>query len=412
MAYLTTNKQKRVLVIGINCLPELTGIGRYTGEMVSWLADHNYYCSVITTFPYYPYWKVQKPYTGKFYKREVLHDGKLNLYRCPFYVPGKPSGFKRVIHELSFFISAFFIVFCFLFKKKHDEIICIAPPFHLGFLALFYRFFKGGRVTYHIQDLQIEAARDLKVLKPDWIFAVLFMLERQILKKVDRLSTISKGMQRKVYAKARREVMLFPNWADTKSFFPLENRDQLKRYWNFKASDKIVLYSGSLGEKQGLDILLDVAAEVKENRELRIVICGTGPYKEKMKTIANERGLTNVYFLPLQDNNVFNNFLNMADVHLVLQKADASDLVMPSKLTTILSTGSLALVTSNQGTSLYDVMTENQMGHVIVPDDKVALKKAVLWCISADFSKERTNARLYAEQFLDRNAILSRMFEP
>jgi len=189
-------KQKRVLVIGINTLPEMTGIGRYTGEMISWLSGKGYFCTMISTFPYYPHWEVQSPYSGRFYKKEILNDN-LVIYRCPFYVPGEPSGLKRVVHEASFFFSAFFIILKLLFRPAYDEIMCVAPPFHLGFLGLFYRLFKGGRLTYHIQDLQIEAARDLKVLKPDWIFTLLFSMERFILKKADRVSTISRGMQKK-----------------------------------------------------------------------------------------------------------------------------------------------------------------------------------------------------------------------
>ncbi|WP_207429631.1 WcaI family glycosyltransferase [Pedobacter sp. SYSU D00535] len=402
--------KKRYLVIGINCLPELTGIGRYTGEMVNWFEDQNAHCTVVTTFPYYPYWKVQKPYRGKFYRKEKLKEGDLTLYRCPFYVPAHPTGLKRVIHEASFFLSAFFVIINLLFLPKHDEIICIAPPFHLGFLALLYRFFKGGKLTYHIQDLQIEAARDLEVLKPLWIFDIFFAMERFILNRADQVSTISEGMQKKVAAKTRNPVVLFPNWSDTRAFYPLPDRDQLKLLWNYQQEDKVVLYSGSIGEKQGLEVLLEIARELKGLEHIKLLICGTGPYKEKLKQRVAGMDLKNVLFLPLQENEVFNKFLNMADVHLVLQKADASDLVMPSKLTNILSAGALALVTANPGTTLHEVVTEHQMGVVIPPEDKEALKQAIVACCSGDYSQERRNARKYAEEFLDQDTILHRMF--
>ncbi len=401
---------RRILIIGINCFPELTGIGKYTGEMVHWLADNGYECSVITTYPYYPYWQVQKPYSGKWYKKEHYTGGKLTLYRCPFYVPATPSGLKRVIHEASFFLSAFWVVLRLLFKPAHDEIICVAPPFHLGFLGLFYRFFKGGRLTYHIQDLQIEAARDLQVLKPAWIFTLLFKLEKFILKRADRVSTISEGMKRKVRLKTGGDVMLFPNWSETGTIFPLPQKADLKSIWNFRQNEKIVLYSGSIGEKQGLEVLLDIASDLRSDENIRIVICGSGPYKAKLQKSAIERGLSNVSFLPLQEREVFNQFLNMADVHLVLQKADASDLVMPSKLTNILSAGALALVTANAGTSLYEVIREHRMGVVIPPEDYEALKNGILTCCRNDYSEERRNARLYAERYLDKDRILQGLF--
>ena len=47
---------KKVLLISQNFTPEPTGIGKYNGEMMNWLAVNGYDCSVITTYPYYPQW--------------------------------------------------------------------------------------------------------------------------------------------------------------------------------------------------------------------------------------------------------------------------------------------------------------------------------------------------------------------
>jgi colanic acid biosynthesis glycosyl transferase WcaI len=99
----------------------------------------------------------------------------------------------------------------------------------------------------------------------------------------------------------------------------------------------------------------------------------------------------------------------MADVHLVLQKGDASDLVMPSKLTTILSVGGLALVTANANTSLGEVMNQHQMGVVIEPENEDTLKDAILRCCSEDYTQERVNARRFAEINLNKDNILKEL---
>ena len=48
----------KILVYGINYSPELTGIGKYTGEMVEWLVAQGHEVRVITAPPYYPQWQV------------------------------------------------------------------------------------------------------------------------------------------------------------------------------------------------------------------------------------------------------------------------------------------------------------------------------------------------------------------
>lgn len=402
--------KKSVLIIGINFSPELTGIGKYTGEMVDWLTENDFNCNVVTAFPYYPYWKTQKPYKNIFYTRETLKNGRLNIYRCPMFVPQNPTGLKRLIHEASFFLSALIMVMYLLFKPKKHYIFCIAPPFHLGFLGLIYRFFKGGEIIYHIQDLQIEAARDLQIIKSDVAFKALFSMEANVMKRVNHVSTISTGMLKKIAKKTEKDILFFPNWVDTTTYCPLYDSAELKILWGFDKNDKIVLYSGSIGEKQGLEGILTVAKKLETSPFIKFVICGTGPYKEKLIAKAKEQKLNNVHFLPLQEPQQFNNFLNMADVHLVLQKKSASDLVMPSKLTTILAVGGLALITAEPGTNLFEIVNDNMMGVVIPSENLGLLETAILSCCSRDNLTVKLNGRNYAENHLNKNSILSRVF--
>ncbi len=95
----------KILVYGINYSPELTGIGKYTGEMVEWMASQGHDVRVITAPPYYPEWKVGERYSSWRYRRE---EGAATVWRCPLYVPKQPSTLKRLIHLGSFALSSFF----------------------------------------------------------------------------------------------------------------------------------------------------------------------------------------------------------------------------------------------------------------------------------------------------------------
>ena len=65
----------RILIHGINFSPELTGIGKYTGEMAEWLAAQGHEVRVVTAPPYYPQWKVADGYSAARYKREGFDTG-------------------------------------------------------------------------------------------------------------------------------------------------------------------------------------------------------------------------------------------------------------------------------------------------------------------------------------------------
>ena len=407
-------KNPKILLISHNFFPEQTGIGKYNGEMIEWLSNNNYDCTVITTYPYYPHWRVQQPYNNRWYKKEVINyennNNPVTVYRCPSYIPAKPTGKRRMLQDMSFWFFKSWVIFkLMLSSKKFDLIITVAPPFHLAYLGLMVKNYSGGKLLYHIQDLQIEAAQDLGMLSSKKLLDKLYDIEYNILSKADYISSISEGMIDKIKAKVDKEVLFFPNWADTSFFFPMIERDTLKTNWGYKPEDVIFLYSGAIGEKQGLENVIYAADLLKHDEFIKFIICGSGPYREKLIKLAEEKGLTNINFVPVQDKSKFNEFLNLGDFHLVLQKANAGDLVMPSKLTTILAVGGASIVTCSPGTSLYNVVSKHDLGYIIEPESYQLLADGVLTAkndkIVADIKRE--NARKYALEFLDIDNVMS-----
>ena len=409
------NLSKRILLIGYNYAPEPTGIGKYSGEMIEWFAKQGYHCTVLTTYPYYPHWKVQEPYRKNrfWYKKErqIFNEGgEINIYRCPMYIPANPSGIKRMLADLSFFISAFFQLLVFVVFKKFELVITVVPSFQLGLLGIFYKKLRGGKLVYHIQDLQIEAAQDLEMIKSPQIIKFLFKIEKYILEKTDVISSISEAMVAKIEQKLTKSVFLFPNWTNTKFFYPIPNSeiDVIKKEFGFNPQDKIILYSGAIGEKQGLEIIIKTAKTFQNDSRFKFIICGTGPYKIKLQQLTEKENIKNVFFYPLQPLENFNAFLNMAHVHLVIQKAKAGDLVMPSKLTNILSVGGLALITASPGTGLYDVVFQNEMGILVRPEDQNAFKNGLVEAVEGNNYLVKENALQYAKTYLAIDTIMTR----
>lgn len=404
---------KRILLIGGNYAPELTGIGKYNGEMIHWFAQHGLDAMVLTTYPYYPQWSIQPKYKSKshWYSKEVKKHG-INvetIFRCPHYVPANPTGLKRFLSDISIFVSIFFALLNIFFKKKYDYVLCVAPPFSLGILGIMYRLIRRSEAIYHIQDLQVDAARDLNMIKSKCVINTLFKIEKFILRHSNIVSTISPGMIIKVEEKCMKKIRHFPNWVDVNTFYPLHNKAELKAQFGFEISDKIILYSGAIGEKQGLDLIIHTAKKIN-NPNIKFVISGMGPFKESLINQSKSLGLTNVYFLPLQPAEHFNAFLNMADVHLVLQRANASDLVLPSKLTTILAVGGVSIVSAKKGTSLYDIISKSDIGYIVEPDSQLALEQGINIALRKN-NHLSLNARKYACLNLSISFILSQFSE-
>jgi colanic acid biosynthesis glycosyl transferase WcaI len=396
----------RILIYGINYSPDLTGIGKYTGEMGSWLVSNGHSVDVITAMPYYPQWEIKSDYKGKWWHKENV-DGA-NVYRCPLYVPAKVSSFKRILHEFSFVLSTIPIWFMILFKKRYDVVINVAPPFHLGLLPLIYSKIKRTKMITHIQDLQVDVAKQLGMIKNARFLNIMFWLEKIILKGSSSVSTISKGLLRKIERKGidPAKCVLFPNWVDENMVRPMKKNESLRKEFGLAEEDKVILYSGNLGEKQGLENIIEVAKRFRGEGHIKFVIIGCGGCEAKLKAAVKEAGLMNIHFHELLPYEKLPASLAMADIHLVLQKKYAADLVMPSKLVSILAAGGCPLVTAAQGSTLYDLIQNNEMGIVVEPDDYNELEKGITYALKNNLEKFRQNARYYARKFLAKEVIL------
>ena len=394
----------KILIYGINYAPELTGIGKYTGEMAAFLASRGDEVEVITAPPYYPQWKIKEGYDRGFYTE---HLEGVAVHRCPLYVPQEVTGMRRILHELSFVLSSlrYWIPRYF---RSYDQIICISPPFHLGFPGLIHKWLRGTPLLYHIQDLQVDAARDLGIIKQGWLLRLLERAESWLLKRVSTVSTISEGMLRKVARKGipADEIVLFPNWVDGNLVYPVAKADSARSAWNIREEDRLILYAGNLGEKQGLESIIELADRMRDVPRLKFLIIGEGGAKARLVAESQRRSLPNLTFKPLQPLSQLAATLAAADVHLVLQKKAAADLVMPSKLTNILAVGGHALITAEQGTTLYDQVNEHSLGTLVAPEDIDALEAGLRKILRGECAQESKGALTFATEKLDKQNIL------
>ena len=193
--------KKKVILISYNYYPELTGIGKYNTEFCEYLVEKGYEVQVITGYPYYPNWELQKGYKNNWFKKEIFNG--VELLRCPFYIPKKPTGSKRMLLDLSFYFSSLFYILLQIGKRnKYDIIIAISPSFFNGFNGILLKLFnKKAKLIYHVQDLQIDAAIELGIIKNKLTKKILLVLEKYILTNANYVSTISIGMERKLLSK-------------------------------------------------------------------------------------------------------------------------------------------------------------------------------------------------------------------
>jgi colanic acid biosynthesis glycosyl transferase WcaI len=203
--------------------------------------------------------------------------------------------------------------------------------------------------------------------------------------------------------------VLFPNWVDISAISPLIGASQFRDELGLAPDDVVVLYSGNMGAKQGLDLLPQVAAMLVGRPDIQFVFCGNGAGRPDL--VDGCAGLANVRFLDLQPNDRLNDLLGLADIHLLPQRAGAADLVMPSKLTGMLASGRAILATARPETQLSYVL--EGCGLVVPPESAEMVAEGVRRLADDAALRERLGkaARAYAEEHLDKEKVLSRFLE-
>lgn len=396
----------RILIYGINFSPELTSTGKYTGELAMWLANRGHDVRVITAPPYYPEWRVQFGYSKWFWKRE--DSAKVSVRRCPLWVPKNPSGLKRILHLLSFALSSAPVALAQIIWRP-NLVWTVEPALACAPLALLVGRLSGGATWLHIQDFEVDAAFEMGLLRGEYGRRLILNFERWLMCSFDRVSTISDRMLDRARGKGvlPERLVRFPNWVDI-SLIQYVSRSVYRDRLRLRDSDVVALYSGNMGNKQGLEVLAEAARSLIWRKDLVFVFCGEGSGRAALEEACD--GLENVRFLPLQPLDQLSQLLGLADIHLLPQRADAADLVMPSKLSGMLASGRCVLATANPGTELASVVAERARCGLVVPPENVDAFVAGLLRLTDDSERRwamGAAGRDYAEKYIETNSILS-----
>lgn len=393
----------KILIYSANFFPEETGIGKYSGEMALWLAKSGHEVRVIAAPPHYPSWKIKGEYLLRPFATDRL--GDITVYRAPLLLFGKPRGASRALSMLSFSLLSVPQLLRQVIWRP-DLVFTVAPYISCAPGGHVFAKLVRARSWLHVQDFEVDIAFGMGQLRGKRLERLSKRIETAIFKRFDRVSTISAAMLSRLHAKgveASRTVLL-PNWADTEGIRPLQSRSSYRDALCISAEAKVFLFSGTLGEKQGLDII-PAAAEILSHRtDIIFVICGDGVMKPFLQEKA--KSLTNIRMLPLQPVNKLGELLGLADVHLLPQSGNAEDLVLPSKITGMLSSGRPVAAACSPSSEIAKVISG--CGLISPPGDAASLARNLVRLaddhkLCVDFGAK---ARHYAERHISISSVL------
>lgn len=399
---MTNLHNKHITLISLNFYPEDTAIGMYSTQLAEYLEAQGAKITVITGFPYYPQWEIWSNYKEKeSYLEEKI--GTMRVLRYKQYVPKKPTFYKRVLHIIDFTIGTWRNLRCI---KQCDVVISVIPFTSSAWLGNTLSRKHNAKHWIHIQDFEFDAAFQSGLTSQNkskgFFYNRLMSLEKKILDKAHRVSTISHTMIEKLEKKTVTPTFFLPNWIDTAASDP--TLVQKHRY--IRSGKFTLLYAGNIGDKQDWRLFTELVEDLDFN-EYQVVVVGAGAKRETLKTDLSHLPIDWYEPVPLKE---LASLLGSTDVHILFQKTEVKDTVMPSKILGMMASARPSIVTGNAIAEPAKIFKESQGGFYESEPDKSRIMQHLQWLKNNPILAQEMGvaARAYSIEKFAKGSILER----
>jgi glycosyltransferase involved in cell wall biosynthesis len=285
---------------------------------------------VLTAMPNYPQMEIYVGYKNKKYVFEVIEG--IPVHRSSIYLPKSKSIIQRLLNYFSFVVSSARIGNSKI--GDVDVILCESPPLFLGYSAMYLKRKKCAKLIFNVSDLWPESAEKLGVVTNKYMLKLAYHLEQKLYHKSILVTGQTQGICKNINERFPSvKTFWLPNGVDLTYYNPLTVNSNWRRENGFDDHDILVLYAGILGLAQGLEIILEAADKLKQDKRVKFILLGSGPEKQKLQAIQIEKQLKNVYFFDAVSKTQMPQIVKSIDVSVIpLRKLDLFLGAIPSKI--------------------------------------------------------------------------------
>ena len=183
-------------------------------------------------------------------------------------------------------------------RSKTDVLFATSTPLTVGIPAVIGRWLGRHRMVFEVRDLWPELPRAMGVIKNPLVLWGMSVLEFMSYRSAHRCVALSPGIRDGIMARGVPDdrVTAVPNGCDLNIF--AEAEDHAWRPSEVAKTDLMAVFSGTHGQANGLDAVLDAAAELKARgrKDIKLVLIGNGKLKPQLVERAARENLDNVVF--------------------------------------------------------------------------------------------------------------------
>jgi hypothetical protein len=289
----------------------------------------------------------------------------------------RTSSLKRI---LSWGLAFFKALYLIKWKYPKADLFLVSNPPMASLLPLFC----SNPFSILIYDIYPDALLEFKIFKSDSAIIKYWKKANvKIYSRAERIYTLTEGMKNKLsqYVGAEK-IKVVPIWTDNDFLKPIVKAEN-KFLKEQNLDDKfLIMYSGNLGKSHPIEILVDLANDLKDYKNLFFLIIGGGDKFELLKQKIKDFNLDNIRLLEWQPTEILPYTLSAADLAVVTLGVEATDLSIPSKTYNLMSVGVPILCIANKEAALSKLIEQHENGETFSSLQKEEIKSFILKCHS------------------------------
>lgn len=322
--------------------------------------------------------EVKEEYRNRLH--ETLYDDKMEVYRLRLMDEGR----NAITRAFRYFISCWKQFWKGAFSKearKCDVLFVFSTPPIQGAMAGLVKKFNRMPLVYNLQDIFPDSLVGTGLAKKNGLlWKIGRVIENFTYRNADKIIVISEDFKKNIMAKGVPEdkIVVVYNWVDEEAVIDVpRSENKLFDKYNLDRDKFYITYNGNIGLTQNMDMLLDVAKSLEENKDIQFVLVGNGAYLDSVKQIIKDMNINNVHLLPFQPYEDISHVFSLGDVSLVISKPGVGANSVPSKTWSIMSASRPVLANFDEN-ELKDIIENNKCGIFTKAGDKQAFIDAIL----------------------------------
>jgi len=334
------------------------------------------------------------------FARETL--GKVSIIRTWGTKLSKTNLLGRLINLGSYYVIA---GLASLRTERPDIVIAETDPPLLGALGALLKQRWRCRLVYNVRDLYPDIAEVTGGVKNRFLRLLLERTNEFAYRAADLIIALGSDMRERLLQKAlpSEKIAVVTDWVDCNALRP-----QAASSLRVQFEDRfVVMYSGNLGLSQQLEVVLEAADRLRNDKSILFVLIGEGARKKRLQDEMRSKRLSNVWFLPYQPKERLGESLTAADLHLIPLMAGAAGCMVPSKVYGVLAAGRPFVAMMEDFADVARLAVEHRVGFVTPPGDVDGLVATIRGAMNnpAELKEMGRRARRLAEEQFERRVV-------